>query len=532
MPRTPIAFLALAALLLTPARAQHVAIVNAVVDGHDGPVTIVVRGGKVRSVGPLRRPPRDLPQVDAKGGRVVPGRIDAWAVVAGNSPLGDARDGFDPFDPAVREALAQGVTTVCLVPDAGRPGSCGAAALIKLRPGQPVEAATVASVVAVCAGLGGADEGPLEHAARLGALEDALEEAGRYREEWAAYEEALAEWMQKQGIKEGGATAAAVDTRGAAPSARDGVAPVTSPSPAGEPRQRRVRRRPGPRPPSPTPDPGGGAPADEPDEAREAQEPLHVEDPAEPPPPRPRRGRRGGPTPEAPPAEGGGEGQAPPPRPGEPPRQPRVDRAKALLARVVSRELPLVLQADRAEDVLGALELQDRFRLRLVLTGLAEGHLVLDALRGRTDLALVLGPQSPPAAPGGAPPAYPAGEGTPRASAGWSARRPLRWSAAGAARLGGLELPFAIGSGDLDASRFVELNAALAGSSGLSRPSIEDAVTRGPAAIFGLRGRLGAIAPDADADLVVLAPAAEGDLGAAPAPLLVLIEGQVAWRKP
>lgn len=541
MPRTFIAWAALAALLLPSARAQHVAIVNAVVDGHEGPVTIVVRGGKIRSVGPLRRPPRDLPQVDAKGGRVVPGRIDAWAVVDGSSPVGDARDGFDPFDPQVREALAQGVTSLCLVPVAQARGACGAAALIKLRPGQRVDVATVASEVAVCAGLGGVDDGPLEHAARLGALEDALEEAGRYREEWAAYEDALAEWLQKQGIKEGGATPAAVDSRGAtAPvDTRGGVAPVGTP---GEGRPRRVPgqgrgRR--PRPPEPTPDPGQAPEDDAQETAGVGAEGwlfgFHVEDdPTEPPPtpPRPRRGRRGGegPAPEAPGGDGAAEGQQGPPRPGEPPRRPRVDRAKALLARVVARELPLMLQVERAEDVLGALELQDRLHLRLILTGLREGHLVGDALRGRADLALVLGPQAEGAPPGGAAPAWPAGEGAGRRDDPWSARRPLRASAAGAARLAGLGLPFAIGSGDLAASRFVELNAAVAGSGGLSRAGVEAALTSGPAGILGVRRRLGVIAPDADADLVVLAPADPARLGAPPAPVLVLIEGQTAWR--
>lgn len=547
--------LALAALVVAPVRAQHVAVVNALVDGHEGPVTIVVRGGKIRSVGPLRRPPRDLALVDAKGARVVPGRIDAWAVVEGASPVGDPRDALDPYDPLLREALAQGVTTLCLVPRAARGASCGPATVVKLRPAASgrLEVAVVTTVAAVVAGLGDLDESPLERAGRVAALEAALEEAGRYREEWASYEEALTEWQKKQGIgavESAGATSAAVDSRGgaAAVDTRGGAAPVGSPTPGMRPR-RGPRRpapdgtpQPGPRPPTPrspgaAPDPD--AERDPSDEVDPDEQAFHVpdqdeQDPGEPPdPPRPRRGRRGpAPGPDAPPAEPGQEPPAPgAPKPGEPPRRPRVDRGKALLARVIAREVPLLVHAERAEDVLSALELQDRFRLRLILVGLSEAHLVTDALRGREELALVLGPQDQARPPGGADPAFPPGEGTRPARTPWSARQPLRARHDALSRLAGLDLPLAVGSGALAASRFVELNAKLAAGNGLPRAAAEAAISGAPARILGLGERLGRIVVDADADLVVLGAADPAALGAPPAPVLVLIDGALAWKK-
>lgn len=521
MYRPPLAALALPALLLltAPARAQNLVLVNATVDGHEGPVSIVIRKGKVRSVGKLARPPRDLPAMDVRGSRVVPGRIDAWAAVDGASPLGDARDGLDPFDPALVEALAQGVTTVCLVPRTTRSGSCGAASVVKLRPGKPLEVATVTSVVAVCAGLGGPDEGPLARLERLGALSDALDEAGRYRDEWAAYDEALAEWMKTQGISAVGTRAGTAPVASPSGDARGGTAPVgTRTAPPGGGRRR------GQRPP------GGGGPEQPAPRMSEDEGDLaaHVEDEELEPPPRPRRGRRGptpGPTPEAQPEAAPGEA---PRKPGDPPRRPRVDRGKALLGKVLAGEVPLLLQADRAEDLLSAVELLDRHPIRLVLVGLAEGHLVADALKGRERLSLILGPQALPSPPGGARPTWQPGEAADGSTPAWSARRPLRLRGDGAGLLSAAGLPLAIGSGSLAASRFVEQNAALAAGAGLSREAAEAGVTRTAAEVLGVADRLGRIAPDQDADLVVLGASADG---VPPLPVLVLIEGEVAWRR-
>src|SRR5687767_5809038 len=90
-------------------------IVNARVHGHDGPVSVLVTGGKVRAVGADVRAPRGLTRVDAGGLRVAPGRVDAWAAVLGADPFGRGADAFDRHDAhAIGEALQQGVTAVFL----------------------------------------------------------------------------------------------------------------------------------------------------------------------------------------------------------------------------------------------------------------------------------------------------------------------------------------------------------------------------------------------------------------------------------
>src|SRR5688500_19979618 len=81
----------------------------------DAVVSILIAGGKIRAIGADVRAPRATPRLDAKGSRVAPGRIDAWAAVSGGDPLGRAKDALDSYDAhAIDEALCDGVTTVYL----------------------------------------------------------------------------------------------------------------------------------------------------------------------------------------------------------------------------------------------------------------------------------------------------------------------------------------------------------------------------------------------------------------------------------
>lgn len=202
--RAPLAVL-LAATLLTPAWGQEraeppkrpIAITNGRVAGHDGPVTVVVAGGKVRAITASDRLPPGLQVIDADGGRVVPGRIDAFASIGSPFPLGRALDGFDPYDPrAVEDALASGVTAVLLNPRRTT-GPCGVATLIKLRPGVAPEELVVVEDSALCTSIGLGADGPVGRAAHAVALRKALEEARTYRDAWLDYDEALEEYTKE-----------------------------------------------------------------------------------------------------------------------------------------------------------------------------------------------------------------------------------------------------------------------------------------------------------------------------------------------
>jgi len=65
--------------------------------------------------------------------------------------------------------------------------------------------------------------------------------------------------------------------------------------------------------------------------------------------------------------------------------------AEAALRAVRSGELPALVQAERADDILRAIELRDRYLPRVVLVGGAEAHLVARELAD-ADLPVLLGP--------------------------------------------------------------------------------------------------------------------------------------------
>lgn len=429
---------------------------NARVAGFDGLVTVLVSGGKVRAVGPQLRAPRATPRLDAGGARVLPGRIDAWAGVAGGDPLGRALDAFDRYDAhAIEEALRNGVTTVFLSPEGGV-GVLGLGSVVKLRPGAPADEAVLCEEAAVVVSLGALDASPLARASAWGDLRQRFDGARRYRDALVDYDEALKKWLE-----EVGATTGAVDSRA-------GVAPIATPTPTGAP--------------------GGAAST------------------AGAPPAPPRRGRPRSPgPPPAPRPQAPAAGKKDDKKP-ERPKRPGVDRESALLVRVLEGELPLRIRAHRAEDLVAALELGRDLGARVIVEGGIEAHRVADLLAAR-EARVVLGDPLPPSDARARPPTA-----LPGVAAALAARR----------------IPFALGTGDLSASRFVELSAALAAGQGLERTAAEAAITAGAAELLGLGDRLGKVAPGYDADLVVLA---REPLATSPSAEVVIVDGHVVWRR-
>lgn len=437
------------------AQGGSVVITNARVAGHEGRVTILVTGGKVRAVGAEVRAPRGTTRLDAAGAQVRAGRIDAWAAVRGDDALGRGADAWNRYDAhRIEEALRNGVTTVCLTPGlGGGSGVLGVASVVKMRPGAALKDALVVEQAAVVASLGAIGAGPIARASAWGSLRGAFEGARRYRDALVEYDEALKKYLEEAGI-------AAVDTRA-------GVAPVATPTPA-------------------------------------APTPGHATTEAPPRPDRPRGGRRGGPP---------GPGASPPAtteakkdeKKAERPKRPGTDRAAALLVRVLEGELALRVQANRAEDIVCALELERELGVRVIIEGGLEAHLVADLLEER-EAHLILGDPLPP------------GDGS---------ARPPRFAPGVAAALHRRGVPFALGTGDLDASRFVELVAALAAAQGLDRAAAEEAITSRAAEALGLGERLGKVAPGYDADLVIMArePASQAQAE------VVLVDGHIVWRR-
>ncbi len=131
------------------AEMETFAITNATVYTVSGPTfehaTVVVKNGKIHAVGETVRIPRGATVIDAQGGSLIPGILDAHSHIAGEGGLNEAtvavsamvgvKDVINPDDIAIYRALAGGVTTVNVLHGSSNPIG-GKNAVIKLRWGK------------------------------------------------------------------------------------------------------------------------------------------------------------------------------------------------------------------------------------------------------------------------------------------------------------------------------------------------------------------------------------------------------------
>ena len=152
------------------------------------------------------------------------------------------------------------------------------------------------------------------------------------------------------------------------------------------------------------------------------------------------------------------------------------------LTRALSGEQRLLINAQRAVDILGALRIAREFELDVVLDGGAEAHLVLDEIKA-SGFPVILHPTM----------ARAAGEME-------------NASMATASKLQAAGIPFAIQTGYeayAPKSRNVLFEAAVLVARGLTWEQAMASITTTPAKILGLSDRIGTIEPDKDADLAL-----------------------------
>ncbi len=163
-------------------------------------------------------------------------------------------------------------------------------------------------------------------------------------------------------------------------------------------------------------------------------------------------------------------------------KRPDPDLRLEALGRVLDGQTPLLVFAQRHQDIAAALRLKEEFGFRLVLEGAAEGH----DLAGRIKAAGVPVIANPPMA-------RMAGEmenATFRAAA--------LWREAG--------VPVAIGGGYeayVPKVRVVLFEAAVAAAHGLGQEAALEAITLGAARVLGLESRIGSLEVGKDADLAL-----------------------------
>ena len=158
------------------------------------------------------------------------------------------------------------------------------------------------------------------------------------------------------------------------------------------------------------------------------------------------------------------------------------DLRREALARVIRRETPLLVTAQRAQDIVSALRLANEFKIRLVLDGAAEAYLVADEIK-RAGVPVILHPTMYRAA----------GEA-----------ENLSMETAATLRRAGI--PLALQSGYeayVPKTRVVLFEAAVAAANGLRPQEALSLITIEAARLLGIAARVGSIEAGKDADLAL-----------------------------
>ncbi len=158
------------------------------------------------------------------------------------------------------------------------------------------------------------------------------------------------------------------------------------------------------------------------------------------------------------------------------------DLKSVIMMRVINREVPLLITAEAAQDIMTAIRIAKEFNIRIVLDGVADGHLVANEIKASGFPVIV---HATMARPGGD-------------------RQNL--SMENAAKLRAAGIPVALQSGYesyVPKTRVVLFEAAMAAANGLSRSDALATITIDAARVLGLDNRIGSIATGLDADLAL-----------------------------
>jgi len=162
----------------------------------------------------------------------------------------------------------------------------------------------------------------------------------------------------------------------------------------------------------------------------------------------------------------------------EPARSLKLD----MLVRVLKGELPLLVTAHRARDILSALRVASEFGIKVVLDGAAEAHMVKDEIK-RAGVPVIVHP-------------------TMARSNGETEN--LSFETAGQLRAAGIPVALQSGfEGYVPKTRVLLFEAAVAAANGLGLEGALTASTLDAARILGLGARLGSLEVGKDGDLAL-----------------------------
>lgn len=193
------------------------------------------------------------------------------------------------------------------------------------------------------------------------------------------------------------------------------------------------------------------------------------------------------------------KGEAPPPdaepEPGVDPEKNKKEEALKrgdrnlrleMLSRVLSRELPLLVTANRAQDIAGALRLAAEFNIRIILDSAAESYLLIDEIKaadGGKGFPVIIHPTMF------------------RASGDM---QNMSWDTASKLRNSGIRVAIQSGyESYVPKTRIVLYEAAVAAANGLTFEQALAAITIEAARILGIEARVGSLEVGKDGDVAL-----------------------------
>ena len=161
---------------------------------------------------------------------------------------------------------------------------------------------------------------------------------------------------------------------------------------------------------------------------------------------------------------------------------PPKDLRSEIMMRVIKREIPLLITADKAQDIMTAIRIGKEFNLRVVLDSVSDAQLVLNEIKAS---------------------GYPVIVHATMARAGGDTEN---MSMEDAAKIKAAGIPVALQSGYesyVPKTRVVLFEAAMAAANGLSQRDALALITIDAAKIIGMDSRIGSLEKGKDADLAM-----------------------------
>lgn len=158
------------------------------------------------------------------------------------------------------------------------------------------------------------------------------------------------------------------------------------------------------------------------------------------------------------------------------------DLKSQIMGRVIRREIPLLVTAEAAQDIMTAIRVAKEFNIRIVLDGVADGHLIANEIKA-SGFPVVVHPTM--ARPGGD-------------------RANLSLENASKLRAAGIPIALQSGyEGYVPKTRIVLFEAGMAAANGLGQRNALAAVTIDAARLLGIDNRVGSLVVGKDADVAM-----------------------------